>query len=347
MNKLFYFLSLAAVSLLACNSNTQNESESDTTQTVEVAPPDVPVETSIEIIAPEALQMIDSAMKVEELAKGFKWSEGPLWVEELNALLFTDVPENVVYKWSENEGLKTFLRPSGFTDTSKTVKGDGANGLMLDSEGDLVLCQHGDRRVAILKSGLQNPKAEYITLADNFGGKKFNSPNDLAISSSGEIFFTDPPYGIKDEKQIELKFCGVYKINQNGEVNLLVDTLTRPNGIALSSDEKTIYIGNSDPEKIYIYAYTLDAKGQIVKGKVFLDGTPLTQKGPGLPDGMKIHKNGTIFSTGPGGVLVISPKGKLLGIIHTSKSTANCAFDKDYKYLYLTTTDRLLRLKLK
>ncbi|MFN8259199.1 MAG: SMP-30/gluconolactonase/LRE family protein [Bacteroidales bacterium] len=347
MNKLFYLIPLAALTWLGCNNNGKTGDESDTTNTVKVAPPDVPVQTSVEIMAPEALQLVDTSMKVEELAKGFTWSEGPLWVEELNALVFSDVPENKIYKWSESDGLSVFLQPSGFTDTTSTLKGDGSNGLMLDSEGDLVLCQHGDRRVAILKGGLQNPKAEFITLADNFGGKKFNSPNDLAIKSNGEIYFTDPPYGIKDEKQEELKFYGVYKINQNGEVMLLTDTITRPNGIAFSPDEKTIYIGNSDSDKLYWYTYNVDSKGVFTKGKIFFDATPFAQNGPGAPDGLKVHKNGTVFGTGPSGVFMISPKGKLLGIIHTSKSTANCAFDKDYKYLYLTTTDRLLRVQLK
>lgn len=346
-NVLFFFLFLI-FAICACNSGGNQSDNSDSTTVDEKkVMEDIPVTSSIEILSPDALKLIDSTAIVEELGKGFMWAEGPVWVESLNALLFSDVPENKIYKWSEKDGLSVFLTPSGFTDTSNVKKGDGSNGLMLDSEGDLLLCQHGDRRVASLKSGLENPKAEYITLVDKIDGKKFNSPNDLVIKSNGDLYFTDPPYGIKDDKDKELAYNGVYKLSQSGEVSLMVDSITRPNGIALSPDEKTIYINNSDLEKVFIYAFKLDSKGDFTKPSIFFDATEYTKSGPGLPDGLKVHKNGNLFATGPGGVLIISPKGKLLGIIRTSKSTANCAFDKDYKYLYLTTTDRLLRVKLK
>jgi len=348
MKKFIFIIFLIGITISACNnSDNQSNENSDSTSTEEKVAVDVPVSTSIEIMADEANKFLDTTFVVEELGKGFGWAEGPVWVTSIDALLFTDVPANKIYKWTEKDGLSVFLSPSGYTDTSKVKKGDGANGLMLDSEGDLVLCQHGDRRVATLKTGVQNPLPEFITLADKFDGKKFNSPNDLAIKSNGDIYFTDPPYGLKDEKDKEIKFNGVYKVNQNGEVSLLIDSLTRPNGIAFSPDEKTLYVGNSDPDKIFVYSFQLDAKGNLSMPKIFFDATELAKAGPGLPDGMKVHKSGIIFTTGPGGVLLLSPKGKLLGIIHTSKSTANIAFDADQKYLYLTTTDRLLRVKLK
>lgn len=333
----------------ACNNtgNTEGNDGDTSVITEKVTPEDIPVTTSIEILAAKANQLIDSTAVVEELAKGFSWAEGPVWVSEINALLFSDVPENKIYKWSEKDGLSVFITPSGFTDSSKVQKGDGSNGLMLDAEGDLVLCQHGDRRIAALISGFQNPAGEYITLADKFNGKKFNSPNDLAIKKNGDIYFTDPPYGLKDDKDKELNFNGVFKASQIGEVTMLVDSLTRPNGIAFSPDEKTLYVGNSDPDKVFVYAFQVDAKGSLSKPRIFFDASGYKNTGPGLPDGLKVHKNGIVFASGPGGVFLISPKGKLLAIVHTSKSTANLAFDSELKYLYLTTTDRLLRVKLK
>jgi len=347
MKKIIVFFLLLYASFTACNNTSnQNNSKLDSTST-EKKIVDVPVTTSVKIISPEALQLIDSTAVVQELGKGFMWSEGPVWVESLNALLFSDVPANKMYKWTEKDGISLFLTPSGFTDTSKVKKGEGSNGLVLDSEGDLVLCQHGDRRIAALKSGLQNPKPTYITLADKYNGKRFNSPNDLVIKSNGEIYFTDPPFGIKDQKDKELKINGVFKVNQNGEVSLLVDTIEMPNGLAFSPDEKTMYIGNCTDKKAIWYSYQVDAKNNLTKPAVFFNETSFLKDGPGLPDGIKVHKNGTVFATGPGGVFILSPKGKLIGKICTSKSTANLAFDKEYKYLYLTTTDRLLRVKLK
>ncbi len=349
MKKLIFGIFLIYTAMTACNNGDDQSNKTTDSSTVSEKKvlPDIPVATSIEVMAAEALKLIDSTAKVEELGKGFSWAEGPVWVADLNALLFSDVPENKIYKWSEKDGLSVFLSPSGFTDTTKVKKGDGSNGLALDAEGDLVLCQHGDRRISSLKSGLQNPSANYIALADNYLGKKFNSPNDLAIKRNGDIYFTDPPFGLKNENDREIKFNGVYKVNQNGEVTKLTDTITMPNGIAFSPDEKTIYICNSDPKKLYIYSFQTDAKGEFSKPQIFFDATPYAKNGPGSPDGMKVSKNGNIFATSPGGVFIISPKGKVLGIIHTSKSTANLAFDADQKYLYMTTTDRLLRVKLK
>ena len=308
---------------------------------------DKPFTASIEIFSNEADSLIDSTTIVEELARGFSWAEGPVWVNEINALIFSDVPENKIHKWTEKEGLKLFLSPSGFTDSSSAEKQEGSNGLAIDAEGDLVLCQHGDRRLAILKSGFHNPVSEFITLTDNFEQKKYNSPNDLAIKSNGDIYFTDPPYGLKDEINREIKYNGVYRLKPNGEVDLLVDTITMPNGIALSPDEKTLYIANSDPSKAMWYSFKLDSTGKLTDPSIFFDARSLTKTNVGLPDGLKVHKNGTVFATGPGGVFILSPSGKQLGIIRTGKATANIAFDTDYKYLYLTTTDRLLRVKLK
>jgi gluconolactonase len=340
---------IIALQMWACgNSGPEKTENSDTTNTNDRKPEDVTVIAAIKIGKSEGNQLIDTTAIVEELGKGFAWSEGPVWVDSLDAVLFSDVPVNKIYKWSENGGLSVFMEKSGYTNPLNENDQEGSNGLMLDANGNLILCQHGDRRIAKLISGLKNPKKEFSTLVDKYKGKRFNSPNDLAIKSDGSIYFTDPSYGIKDQSKREINFHGVYKLSANGEVAMLLDSLTWPNGIAFSKDEKTIYIANSDPEKAVWYAYDIDSKGILKNGKIFFDATEMRKKGEtGLPDGLKVHKSGTLFATGPGGVYILSPKGEKLGIIKTSKATANCAFDSDQKYLYMTTTDRLLRVKLK
>ena len=218
---------------------------------------------------------------------------------------------------------------------------------MLDASGRLILCQHGDRRIALLNAGLKTPTSLFVTLAEHFEGKKFNSPNDLHIKSNGDIYFTDPPYGLPNDSAREIKFNGVYKVDSKGEVVLLVDSLTRPNGIALSLDEKTAYVANSDPEKAVWYRYKLDSLGNFTDGSIFYDASYLVKTEKGLPDGLKVHKNGNVFATGPGGVLILSPEGKHIATIRTGVAAANCAFDTEQKYLYITATDMLMRVALK
>jgi gluconolactonase len=346
MKAKIFIMFATAIGFFACGSSVSTNEGADSASKQEPIAEDIPVISSIELYNPIAEKILDAGAQMEELAKGFSWSEGPLWVAEINALLFSDVPKNIVYKWSEKEGLSVYLNPSGYTGP-ETNKEDGANGLMLDREGDLIICQHGDRRLATMLSGLQNPSAEYTSLIDNHDGKKFNSPNDLAIKSNGNIYFTDPSYGIKDKSDRELDFHGVYKLGTNGELTLLVDSISWPNGIAFSKDEKTIYIANSDPKLPVWYAYKVDNNGLLKDGRIFYDASSEAKTEKGLPDGLKVHSSGLIFATGPGGVLVFSPQGEKLAVIKTSKSTANCAFDTDEKYIYLTTTDRLLRLKMK
>jgi gluconolactonase len=336
MKKLILFLGIM-ISFNSCQNAGNKTGSGD----------DESVVCSFEFYSDEASLLIDSTVAVEELAKGFRWAEGPVWLEEINALLFSDVPDNKMYKWSEKDGLSVFLDPSGFTPNSENETGDGSNGLAIDGEGDLVICQHGNRQLAMLKSGLKNPASDFISLTNNYYGKKFNSPNDLAIKSNGDIYFTDPPYGLRDEKEREIEFNGVYLLKSNGDVILLIDSLSRPNGIAFSPDEKTLYVANSDPNKAVWYSYLIDESGMLQKPAVFFDATQSAKTAKGLPDGLKVHSNGTIFATGPGGVFIFTPEAKLAGMIKTSKPTANLAFDKEEKFLYLTTTDRLLRVKMK
>jgi len=303
---------------------------------------------SVEFLDPKMEVFFDKDIKIEVLAKGFSWAEGPVWVSKLNGVVFTDVPNNKAYLWTEEDGLSLFLSPSGMTNHAPHSRDDGANGLTLDSEENLILCQHGNRAVSKLKNwSFDTP--EYEILVDHFEGKWLNSPNDVAINQANEIFFTDPPYGLKDQDQDaikELDFNGVYKWSKNKGLVLLDKSLSRPNGIALSNDEKTVYIGNSDSKHSIIVAFDLE-NGLLKNKRIFFDGSLLAQTRRGLFDGLKVHSSGVIFATGPGGVLVLDASGTHLGTIMPGKSTANCGFDADEGYLYLTSTDILARIKIK
>lgn len=287
---------------------------------------------------------VDVQTQLEVLAQGFKWSEGPLWVEELDALLFSDVPNNTVYSWSEKNGLQVFLSPSGYTGITPSTKKSGSNGLTLDPSGKLVLCMQGDRRIAKLDNWNNTHVSTVVT---RFDGKLLNSPNDLVYAQNGDLYFTDPPYGLKgsDDPLRELAVNGVYKYSSAGKLTLIIDDLTAPNGIAISNNQKTLYVTVSDRSYPRIMAYDITPTG-VINPRVFFDGTALMSKGKGNFDGLKIHPTGVIFSTGPGGVLVFTPDGKHLGTIHTGQRTANCAFDSEYKYLYMTTHKTLTRVKL-
>lgn len=290
--------------------------------------------------------LIPKDAKIELLADGFKWSEGPVWDKKSNALLFTDIPNNRVVKWSAKDGAKEFLKPSGYTGKDEFKGGEpGANGLAFDKDGNLILCQHGDRRISRLRDG------KFETLADKYQGKRFNSPNDLVFAKNGDLYFTDPPYGLpgqmKDPAK-ELDFQGVYRLSPKGEVTLLTKEMTRPNGIALSPDEKTLYVANSDPDKAIWMAFPLGTDGALGKGKLLYDATDdvkATGAMKGLPDGLKVDAKGNIFATAVNGVYVFSPEGTLLGRILTNDKTANCGWGDDGTVLYMTTNDKLTRIK--
>jgi gluconolactonase len=295
-------------------------------------------------------QIISENAVVEILADGFEWTEGPLWLPAEKKLVFSDIPSNSIFEWSENVGKKLYLKPSGFTGKEKREGEPGSNGLLLNASGELVLCQHGDRRLAKMEAPLSNPKAEFISLADNFEGKKLNSPNDAAFHKNGDLYFTDPPYGLvqnENDPAKELDFQGVFKLKKNGELILLTRELTRPNGIAFSPDYSKLYVANSDPTRAIWMVYDLDEEGKLNNGKIFFDATEMTEDFKGLPDGLKVHPSGWIFATGPGGVLVFTSQGEHLGTVFTGEATANCAFNEDFSELFLTADDYLLRVKLK
>lgn len=287
---------------------------------------------------------------VEILGEGFEWTEGPLWLEKENKLIFSDIPNNSIFEWTEKGGIKIYLKPAGYTGKENRGGETGSNGLVLNDKNELVLCQHGDRRIAKMKAPVTSPKAEFETIAGNYNGKKLNSPNDAVFDNKGNLYFTDPPYGLEfkmDDPAKELDFQGVYKVEKNGKITLLTKELSRPNGIAFSPDYKKLYVANSDPDKAFWMVYDVDENGLLKNGKVFFDATDITKTLKGLPDGMKVHKNGWIFATGPGGILVFTPEGEHLGIIMTNEATANCAFNADYSELFITADDYLLRMKLK
>ena len=295
---------------------------------------------------PAINQLIGTDAKIEVLAMGFDWSEGPVWVpRDGGYLLFSDVPKNTVFKWSEQEGLSEFLKPSGYTGIKRYSDEPGSNGLTLDGAGRLISCEHGDRRVSAMAFGEGK-----LTVADRYDGKRLNSPNDVVVRSTGDVYFTDPPYGLpnreKDEHQ-EYGFCGVFRVSQDGEVSLISKEMTRPNGLAFSPDEKILYVAQSDGREPIIRAFDIAADGTASNSRVFYDSSELAGKLKGSMDGLKVDVQGNLFATGPGGIHVISPEGKLLGRIDTNEATANCAFGGDGSVLYMTADMYLCRIQTK
>jgi len=305
--------------------------------------PNYPTFGKIDRFDPAFDKLVPPDAKLEKLAEGFVWSEGPVWIRDGGYLVFSDVPKNTAFKWKEGEGISVFLKPSGYS--GSTARGDepGSNGLTVDSQGRLVLCQHGDRRVARLEKDRTQ-----TTLADKYLGKRLNSPNDLVYKSNGDLYFTDPPYGLKGENKDpkkELPYNGVYRLSKNGDLTLLTSELTYPNGIALSPDEQTLYVAVSDPKQAIWMAYDVLPDGTIANGRVFFDATSRVKEGNGVPDGLKVDKVGNVFATGPGGVFVFSPAGKHLGTIDTGQPTANCAWGDDGSTLYIMANHYLSRIK--
>jgi gluconolactonase len=336
------FAILCLISLFACNNSTESKKEEQVYKTI----------GSIEKFDPALDNIISSNAKIEIIADGFEWSEGPLWIEKHNMLLFSDVPMNTIFKWTEAKGKEVYLKPSGYTGAEPSVsKEPGSNGLTLDPLGNLVLCQHGDRQMGKMNAPLDKPEAKFISLANNYKGKKFNSPNDAVFNSAGELFFTDPPYGLQTQDDTdpkkEISFNGVYKVKTNGEVILLVDSITRPNGIAFLPGEKKIIVACSDPQKPNWYIF--DVQGDsLVNGKIFYSAVDEhKEKVKGLPDGFKGDKNGNVFATGPGGVYIFNSEGKKLGIIKFDESTSNCALSPDEKTLYVTNDMYVVRVKMR
>jgi gluconolactonase len=294
---------------------------------------------SIERLDPALDALLAPDAKIEVLASGFNWSEGPVWKD--GGIVFSDVPENTVFGWKEGDkAASVVLKPSGSLDASG---GQGSNGLAVDAKGHLVLCQHGERRIARLEKD-----GSFTALADRFEGKRFNSPNDLVIAQNGTIFFTDPPYGLKKGgAAAELDFHGIYSVDSAGKIVLLDKSIRFPNGIALSPDDKTLYVAVSDPQDTRVIAYDLTQPGST--SRVVFNAQPLkSPERKGGCDGMKVDALGNLWTTGPGGVLILDAKGKHLGTILTGQATANCAWGgPDRSTLYITADMFLLRVATK
>ena len=309
----------------------------------------VPLSTIGEIVIFEdgMNELVPSDAKIELLASGFEWSEGPLWIPNANGgfLIFSDIPRNSIMKWKAGEGISLFMKPSGYTGVADYGREPGSNGLTLDQQGRIIFCEHGDRRISRLEK-----EGGKKTLVDSYKGKRFNSPNDAIVNSNGDIYFTDPPYGLPqgfEDPRRELDFCGVYRRSPDGKITLLTKEMARPNGIAFSPNEKVLYVAQSDSKNPIIRAFPVKSDGTLDKGKVLFDFTTFMQSLPGGPDGLKVDQHGNLFATGPGGVYVITPEGQLLGRIQTGKRTSNCAWGDDGSVLYMTVDDTLCRIKTK
>ncbi|WP_406700377.1 SMP-30/gluconolactonase/LRE family protein [Singulisphaera sp. Ch08] len=301
---------------------------------------------TIERKDPRLDRLVPSGARIERLAGGYDWSEGPVWDRKGRYLLFSDVPQNTVFRWKEGEGASVYLKPSGYTGSEARGGEPGSNGLAMDAQGRLILCQHGDRCIARLE-----PDGKFKVLADGYEGKRFNSPNDAVFKSNGDLYFTDPPYGLlgkNDDPKKELKFNGVFRLSKDGKVTLLTDKMTYPNGIAFSPDEKTLYVANSDPEQAIWMAYDVQQDGTLGQGKVFFDATPFAKNKAlkGLPDGLKVDQKGNIFATAPGGVFIFSPDGSHLGTLATGEANGNCAWGDDGSTLYVNADMYLARIRL-
>jgi gluconolactonase len=306
-------------------------------------PRSYPVLGSIVREDPALDALLEPGARIEVLATGFEWAEGPVWDRKGGYLLFSDIPRNSIMKWSRERGIELFQKPSGYTGVAEYGREPGSNGLLIDPQGRLILMEHGDRRVSRM-----DPDGGKVTLADRYQGKRLNSPNDGALKSNGDLYFTDPPYGLPkqwNDPRRELDFCGVYRWSQ-GTLTLLTSELSRPNGIAFSPDEKTLYVANSDPKRAIWMAYPVQPDGTLGAGRVFADVTAMVScELPGLPDGLKVDSQGNLWATGPGGVHVYTPGGKRLGRIDTGEATANVAWGDDGSTLYITADMYLCRVR--
>jgi gluconolactonase len=316
----------------------------------------VTVPLKIDRLDPALDSILPADAKLERVATGFKWTEGPVWVGD--SLYFADIPSNSIRKWTPGQGVSIWLQPSGYKGSAPYGGPEpGTNGMTLDVQGRLTVAGHAQRDVLRFES-LDAAQAPTV-LADAYQGKRFNSPNDLVYRSDGSLYFTDPPYGLPtqhdDDPLKQLKVNGVYRLPHaldhkpgappaNGDLQLLVKDLTRPNGIAFSPGEKYLYVDNSEPKKIWM-RYTVKPDGTLTAPKLLYDATSDTR--PGAPDGMKVDTAGNIYSAGPGGVWIFSPEGKALGTIVMPERTANLTFaGPDRKTLYIAASSSIYRINL-
>ncbi|RPF83168.1 MAG: SMP-30/gluconolactonase/LRE family protein [Verrucomicrobia bacterium TMED71] len=328
----FLFACVASIAITSLSGNTDT-------------PSNYPVIGKINKFDDRLDELIDEEAQIEVIASGFVWTEGPAWNKEGGFLVFSDIPRNVVMKWSETEGLREYLRPAGYTGIVDYGREPGSNGLLFDAMGRLTLCEHGDRRISVLtKDGGKR------TLADNYKGKRFNSPNDLVYHPNGNLYFTDPIYGLperQDDPRREMDYCGVFLLRPNGEVELLTKEFTRPNGIALSPDGKTLYVAQSDSAAPLWRSYTLKGDGTIGKGKLLYNALKFKKDGVGNADGMTVDRKGNLWASGPAGIYIFSPQGDLLGRIEMGEHSSNCTWGDDGSTLYMTVDMYVCRVRTK
>jgi len=318
---------LAGILLSACGDTNNSEFEiQNNAGTIERNDPRI-----------DSLVPIDA--NIQKLAEGFTFTEGPVWDRRNNRLYFSDVRGNTIYSWSEEAGARPFIQPVYAEDSEHPSV--GSNGLTIDDEGRLLLMEHGYRRVSRLE-----PSGERTTLIDNYRGMRLNSPNDVAWHSNGWLYFTDPSYGLaelENDPLRELDYNGIYRLSPEGEIQLLERNQTRPNGLAFSADEETLYVANSDADNKVWYAYTV-IHGIIGNPRIFYDVND--QTATGAADGMKVDVNGNIFATGPGGVWIFDPDGSHLGTIKPDEVPANVTWGDDGSTLYMTARTGLYRIRL-
>ncbi len=295
-------------------------------------------------VDPRFDKLVPPDAKIEKLADGFTWVEGPIWDRGGQFLLFSDIPANSVYKWQEGKDISLFLKPSGYTGSAPFAgKEPGSNGLTLDGDGRLVLCRHGDRQIARLESDKR-----VTVLADRYDGKRINSPNDLVFKSNGDLYFTDPPFGLPkafDDPDKEVPFQGVYRVSKDGRVNVLVKDLKAPNGIAFSPDEKKLYVSDVDPKRSAWWVYDVKEDGTVTNGRIFFDATRWRKDPFFGPDGLKVDKNGNLFGARPGGISIFAPDGTHLGNIEIGGPTSNLNWGNDGSVLYITGGSSIYRIK--
>jgi gluconolactonase len=300
-----------------------------------------PARSYVERRALELDQIVPRDAKIEQLAEGFGFTEGPVWIPD-GYLLFADLPHNVIRRWDPRHGASVVRTRTGYAAADiPPGRSMGSNGMTLDGEGRLTICEPGNHRVT-----RQEPDGRLTVLADRFEGERLNSPNDLVYKSDGALYFTDPPHGLPledDDPAKELPFNGVFRL-ADGKLTLVTAELRRPNGLAFSPDEKYLYVSNSDRNNKIWMRYDVERDGSLANGKLFLDlnGEPGQE-----PDGMKVDRRGNLYLTGPGGLWITDPAGRILGVIRTTHEPANAAWGyADGKGLYLTARGALYRIRL-
>jgi gluconolactonase len=300
---------------------------------------------AIERIDPRFDALVPPGARFEKIADGFGWAEGPAWNATTGELWFSDVETNHMYAWSAKDGTRIVLENSGYVRAAPFPgREPGSNGITFDAEGRAVFCQHGERRISRLE-----PDGSCTVLVDRYQEKRLNSPNDLVYSRSGDLYFTDPPFGLPetyDDPAKELPFSGVYRLARSGELELLVDDLRGPNGIALSPDERTLYVANNDRARAVWMAYHLYPDGKLGAGRVLHDASAWAERHRGLPDGLKVHRSGNLFCAGPEAIYVFTPEGTHLGSLRFGALTSNCALDAEQSALFVTVDSAIHRLSL-